>query len=192
MMENLIPAWIDNRLSPFDKLETHRLGLRHKAVSVFIIRGRETLIQRRALTKYHTPGLWANTCCTHPHWGEPSALCASRRLHEELGISEIDLQYCGKVEYRASVGNGLVENEVVSIFRGEATQSTAVDPNLEEVMEVRWIALNDLMQQVEERPEKFTPWLRIYVQQHLDLILDGTDPAVRPVDHQTVPGADKV
>ena len=64
----MIPAWIDGELAPVDKLEAHERGLKHKAVSVFVVRGMDILIQRRAMGKYHTPGLWANTCCTHPDW----------------------------------------------------------------------------------------------------------------------------
>ena len=78
----MIPAWIDGRLTPVDKLHAHVAGLRHKAVSVFVRRGDEILLQQRALGKYHTPGLWANTCCTHPHWDEPARACAVRRLGE--------------------------------------------------------------------------------------------------------------
>ena len=66
-MTVLIPAWVNEALTPVEKLEVHQRGLRHKAVSVFVMRNNETLIQRRALEKYHTPGLWANACCTHPH-----------------------------------------------------------------------------------------------------------------------------
>ena len=85
-MANKIPAWVDGTLTPVDKLDVHKLGLRHKAVSVFVLRGDALLIQQRAMGKYHTPGLWANTCCTHPGWEETSLLCATRRLNEELGI----------------------------------------------------------------------------------------------------------
>ena len=76
----MIPAWVDGRLVPVEKLEVHRRGLRHKAVSVFVMRGDTLLIQQRALEKYHTPGLWANTCCTHPHWNEEPAICAVRSI----------------------------------------------------------------------------------------------------------------
>ena len=86
-LEELIPAWVDGRLQPLAKLEVHQRGLRHKAVSVFVIEGPRVLIQKRAAGKYHTPGLWANTCCTHPRWEEEAATCAVRRLREELGIS---------------------------------------------------------------------------------------------------------
>ena len=83
----MIPAWVDGTLKPVDKLECTSRGLRHKAVSVFVMRGNAMLIQRRALGKYHTPGLWANTCCTHPDWDEDPLDCARRRLAEELGIT---------------------------------------------------------------------------------------------------------
>ena len=86
-MTELIPAWVDGKLAPVEKMSVHRRGLRHKAVSVFVTRGAEVLIQRRALDKYHSAGLWANTCCTHPHWGKSAASCARRRLAEELGLT---------------------------------------------------------------------------------------------------------
>ena len=171
MMDTLVPVWIDDKLTPFDKLETHRLGLRHKAVSVFVMRGRETLIQRRALDKYHTPGLWANSCCTHPFWNEEAHVCAIRRLKEELGMEVHDLVKCGTVEYRAEVGGGLTEHEVVTVFRTEVTETPRIAPNPSEVMDVRWVDLDDLIEEVSAQPEKFTPWLKIYLQRHLDVIL---------------------
>ena len=100
-------------MTPFEKLAAHQQGLRHLAVSVFVMRAGEILIQRRALGKYHTPGLWANTCCTHPNWGEAPLDCAHRRLNEELGITGLALDHRGQVEYRADVGGGLIEHELV-------------------------------------------------------------------------------
>ena len=81
-MRQMIPAWVEGTLTPVEKLEVPQRGLRHKAVSVFVVRNQEILIQRRALGKYHTPGLWANTCCTHPMWDEDSTACAQRRLRD--------------------------------------------------------------------------------------------------------------
>ena len=105
-MDIVIPAWIDGQLQPVEKLQTHLRGLKHKAVSVFVMRGAETLLQRRAMSKYHTPGLWANACCTHPEWGETGFDCAQRRLEEELGLAG-QVPVCrGTVEYRADVGGG--------------------------------------------------------------------------------------
>ena len=161
-----IPAWVDGRLAPVDKLAAHRLGLRHKAVSVFVTRGPAVLIQRRALSKYHTPGLWANAVCTHPHWGEDAEACARRRLAEELGVHGLALQPRDRVEYRAEVGGGLVEHEVVSLFVAEAAPGLAVRPDPAEVMATRWIDLAQLRAEIAERPEAFTPWLRIYLADH--------------------------
>ena len=103
----MIPAWVEGELTPVDKLEAHEKGLKHKAVSVFVVRGTEILMQRRALGKYHTPGLWANTCCTHPDWDETSSICAVRRLQEELGITGLYPEYRHRLEYHADVGNGI-------------------------------------------------------------------------------------
>lgn len=161
-----IPAWVDGRLDPVDKLEVHRLGLRHPAVSVFVLDGMRTLIQRRALGKYHTPGLWANACCTHPAWGEDPAACALRRLREELGLDGRDLRWRDRIEYRAEVGGGLVEHEVVELFTVRADEGTAPAPDPREVAEVRWIGLDALRAEVAAAPAAFTPWLRIYLAGH--------------------------
>lgn len=165
-MTDLIPAWIDGTLTPVDKLEVHLRGLRHKAVSVFVLEGERVLIQRRAAGKYHTPGLWANTCCTHPHWDEAPADCARRRLREELGIEGLTFAASQPVEYRADVGGGMTEHEVVDIFVAEAPADLSVTPAPAEVSAVRWITLRDLLEEVEDEPDRFTPWLRIYLQDH--------------------------
>lgn len=173
-MRERVPAWVDGVLTPVDKLEVHQRGLRHKAVSVFVLNAGRVLIQRRAMGKYHTPGLWANTCCTHPLWGEADDVCAVRRLREELGITGLDLQAAGGVEYRAEVGGGLVEHEVVALFRAEAPADLSLDLNLEEVMAARWIGLDDLRAEIEVQPAGFTPWLRIYLAQHAGQIFGRT------------------
>jgi isopentenyl-diphosphate delta-isomerase len=165
-----IPAWVDGVLTPFDKLEAHRLGLRHKAVSVFVLRGQEMLLQRRALEKYHTPGLWANTCCTHPEWDETSVDCAMRRLDEELGITGLTPEFRHNLEYRADVGNGLIEHEVVDVFVAEAGDVIEVTPNSDEVMDVRWVDFDTLRDEIGREPDRFTPWLRIYMTEYHDHI----------------------
>ena len=172
-MTILIPAWVDGTLTPVEKLEVHRKGLRHKAVSVFVMDGDRVLIQRRAMGKYHTPGLWANTCCTHPEWGENSAACATRRLNEELGLDGLQPLFRDQVEYRADVGGDLVEHEVVDIFTAEAPADAVVTPNPDEVMDTDWVPYHDLVAQVEAQPERFTPWLRIYLQDHAARIFDA-------------------
>ncbi|HEY0276109.1 MAG TPA: NUDIX domain-containing protein, partial [Paenirhodobacter sp.] len=159
MRDDLIPAWLEGVLTPVDKLAVHRRGLRHKAVSVFVLRGGRVLLQRRAAEKYHSAGLWANTCCTHPHWDEPARACASRRLREELGITGLDLVPAGQVEYRADVGGGMTEHEVVDIFLATAPDGLAITPDPAEVSGVRWIALSDLLAELVTHPDHFTRWL---------------------------------
>jgi len=169
-MTNQIPAWVDGTLTPVDKLEVHQRGLRHKAVSVFVLDGDKVLIQQRAMGKYHTPGLWANTCCTHPDWGEKPADCATRRLREELGITGLYPNHRDQLEYRADVGCGLVEHELVDIFVAFATPAMTLAPDPAEVMATRWIGLYDLAADTLRHPESYTPWLRIYMGQHKDAI----------------------
>jgi isopentenyl-diphosphate delta-isomerase len=166
----LIPAFVEGHLRPVEKLEVHRLGLRHLAVSVFVTRGDAILIQQRALTKYHTPGMWANTCCTHPHWDERPQVCAARRLGEELGITGLWLRHAGTVEYRADVLGGLIEHELVEIYTAEAPAGLVVSPDPNEVQAVEWLALPDLLADVAARPGRYTPWLRIYLEQHRQTI----------------------
>ena len=165
-----IPAWVDGTLTAVEKLEVHRRGLRHKAVSVFVIRKGELLLQRRALTKYHTPGLWANTCCTHPDWDESPSDCAVRRLEEELGITDLVPEFRDQIEYRADVGNGLIEHELVDVFVAESVEHLRLEPNPDEVMETRWVRIADLASVVAAAGETFTPWMRIYVEHHRDQI----------------------
>ena len=168
--QNMIPAWVDGTLVPVEKMQVHQKGLRHKAVSIFVMDRDKVLIQRRALTKYHTPGLWANTCCTHPQWDEIPLDCAVRRLNEELGIVGLEPDFRDHLEYRADVGNGLTEHEVVDVFMVEAPQTLNISLNPDEVMEVRWISVFDLMIEVEQKPDRFTAWLRIYLKDHADRI----------------------
>jgi isopentenyl-diphosphate Delta-isomerase len=169
-MSALIPAWVDGQLQPVDKLQVHQRGLRHKAISVFVTEGARVLMQRRALSKYHTPGLWTNTCCTHPAWGESDLDCAKRRLQEELGITGLSLRHVAEIEYRADVGGGLIEHELVQVFTARAMADLRLDPNPDEVADTDWIDLNALMTITTQFPERFTPWLRIYLRDYADAI----------------------
>lgn len=162
--DRLIPAIAaDGTRFAVPKLEAHRRGLLHDAVSVFVFDGADMLVQRRAAGKYHCGGLWANACCTHPDWGETAGASARRRLAEEIGI-DLALAEFGETTYRADVGGGLVEHERVRLFRGSADrQCLSFDLDPDEVSEVRWISRDALVREAAAAPERFAPWLRIYL-----------------------------
>ena len=159
-----IPAiGADGQRFPVEKMEAHRRGLLHDAISVFIFDGDQLLLQRRATGKYHCAGQWANACCTHPDWGEDAAASARRRLKEELGV-DIALAEVGVTTYRADVGDGLIEHERVRVFRGDAEADTLeFDLHPKEVEAVRWVSLEALRKEALVAPETLTPWLRIYL-----------------------------
>lgn len=169
-MKIMIPAWIDGTLQPVEKLEAHQRGLPHKAVSVFVLRGSEVLMQQRAMGKYHTPGLWTNTCCTHPEFDETPYDCAVRRLDEELGIKGLAPKHTHHLEYRADVGGGLIEHEHVDVFIADASADMVIAPNPDEVMDYAWMDYATLRSAIDREPELYTPWLRIYLTDHADVI----------------------
>ncbi len=174
-MPTMIPAYVDGILTPVEKLAVHQRGLKHLAISVFIIADGKILMQRRALSKYHTPGLWANTCCTHPHWDEDMKTAATRRLIDELGITDIKLTQRGTVEYRADVPPNLIEHEVADIFVGFCAVDHSVTPNPDEAMEIRWMSPSEIKSEIAENPDAFTPWLKIYLADHAGQIFNATD-----------------
>ena len=174
-MNEKIPAWVNGKLKPVDKLEVHRKGLKHKAISIFIFYKNEILLQKRAMSKYHTPGLWTNTCCTHPKWNEDSKVCANRRLYEELGIVECKLEYKNKITYKANVGNDLIENEVVDIFITtiQKKDNFNIGINPKEVMDTKWVKIEDVQSKIVLFPEVYTPWFRIYLTKFANVILSN-------------------
>ncbi|MEM7289852.1 MAG: isopentenyl-diphosphate Delta-isomerase [Pseudomonadota bacterium] len=154
----------DGSYYPIEKIEAHISGVLHLALSVFIFDGEELLIQKRAESKYHCGGQWANTCCTHPHMGENMDDAVSRRLDEELGIT-VPVEEKRVVEYSADVGNGLWEHERVHMFRAQADKRLlAYSLNPEEVADIRWINARQLHREIANHPDQFTPWFKIYVE----------------------------
>jgi isopentenyl-diphosphate delta-isomerase len=148
-----------------EKLQTHRVGLLHRAFSIFIFNSRgELLLQRRAPIKYHSPGLWSNTCCGHPRLGEQIIVAAQQRLKVEMGL-DCPLDAFGSLIYRADVGDGLVEHEFDHLLIGHSE----FDPilNLEEAIEWRRVPLLMLVREVRVRPEDFTCWLRVIIDTQL-------------------------
>jgi isopentenyl-diphosphate delta-isomerase len=146
----------DAALGEGEKLEVHRRGLLHRAFSVFAFNaGGELLLQRRALSKYHSGGLWTNTCCGHPRPGEATADAARRRLGEELGIGCGELEPAGTLRYRAELAD-LVENELDHLLVTHVEDEPRPDP--EEVVEWRYIGREELDAWIADRPEDFTAW----------------------------------
>lgn len=150
----------DRQVGLEDKLSAHQRGAKlHRAISVFIFnKDGDTLLQRRALSKYHSKGKWANSCCSHPMPGEDVAVAARRRLREELGINCAVHEVFAFV-YRAEVGEGLTEHEYDHVFFG--TYDGKLSPNRDEVMDYRWVSLRKLEEEVKSRQDDFAPWLPI-------------------------------
>lgn len=149
----------DAPLGTAEKLHAHRTGALHRAFSVFVFRpDGALLLQRRAADKYHSAGLWSNTCCSHPRPGESTAEAAARRLREEMGF-ECDLASPFSFLYRADVGGGLIEHEYDYVFLGEWSGAPNPDPG--EVSEWRWTAPATLRAELHSRPHRFTPWFHI-------------------------------
>lgn len=139
------------------KLEAHVAGLLHRAVSVFVTDGRgNLLLQRRADGKYHSPGLWTNSCCGHPRPGESPAQGARRRLEEEMGIT-CPLEYAGSFHYRAEFPNGLIEHEIDHVFVGR--WSGQPSPDASEVASWRWVPVSELQHDMQLWPRRYTAWL---------------------------------
>lgn len=149
---------------PIEKIAAHRSGQLHWAVSVFVFSGGEMLIQRRAAAKYHCGGLWANACCTHPHWGEDLAHSARRRIREELG-AVFPLSPRAIIEYEATVSADMREHERVQIFRADIDRArTRLRPDPDEVDQLRWAPVGRLIEEARLTPDQFAPWFRIYLE----------------------------
>lgn len=142
-----------------EKLRAHREGLLHRAFSVLVLNtDDEVLLQQRASDKYHSGGLWSNTCCGHPRPGERTQVAARRRLGEEMGIV-CPLVSTGKLIYDVTFPNGLSEHEVLHVFTGRWSGEPRPDPT--EVMGWRWVRLRDVVAELAVAPERFTSWFRL-------------------------------
>jgi isopentenyl-diphosphate delta-isomerase type 1 len=150
---------LDQPLGVMDKLQAHVEGRLHRAFSVFIFDKQDRLLlQQRALHKYHTPGLWTNTCCSHPRQGEDTEHAALRRLGEEMGIREVELIKAFTYYYEAPVGQHLVEHELDHVWVG--CWEGEVHSNPEEVHQTQWITAEDLDEWIQKEPNVFTPWFK--------------------------------
>lgn len=156
----------DNELGVLDKLLAHRTGVLHRAFSVFVFNSRgELLLQQRADGKYHSGGLWSNTCCSHPREGEETADAASRRLREEMGMV-CDTVFQFRFIYRVDFDNGLTEHELDHVYFG--TSDAPPVPDDLEVKAWKYLTLEQLEKEIRLYPQYFTAWLRICLPEVID------------------------
>jgi len=147
---------MDNPLGAAPKLEAHRAGALHRAISVFLFNSEgEMLLQRRAAEKYHSPSLWSNACCSHPRPGEAPHAAAVRRLQEEMGL-EAPLGFAFSFIYKAALDDGLWEHEFDHVFVGWLNDTPI--PDSSEVAEWRWVSPSAIAAELASHPDRFTVW----------------------------------
>jgi len=149
----------DSITGTMEKMEAHEKGVLHRAFSVFIFNENgELMLQQRALSKYHSPGLWTNTCCSHPREGENTEAAAHRRLVEEMGF-DCEIKEVFSFLYNSDVGQGLTEHEYDHVFIGYFDRPPELNP--EEVHDYKFMKMEDIKSDMENHPEKYTVWFRI-------------------------------
>lgn len=154
----------DREVGLMEKLEAHQKGLLHRAFSVLVFNeNRELLLQRRAFGKYHSEGLWTNTCCSHPYPGESILEAGKRRLFEEMGFT-CELTEVFSFIYQAELENGLFEHELDHVFIGFSEETPHL--NLEEVSAFKWMSIVDIKADMEQNPSQYTAWFRILIEKH--------------------------
>lgn len=155
----------DEKLGRMEKQQAHVAGLLHRAFSVFVFNSKgELLLQQRAESKYHSPLLWTNTCCSHPREDESYLEAANRRLKEEMGF-DCELEEKFHFIYKAKLGEKLFEHELDHVFTGFYEGEICI--NKEEVQDFQWISMEDLMSDMKNDPEKYTIWFRIIFDEYL-------------------------
>jgi isopentenyl-diphosphate Delta-isomerase len=163
--EQLILVDESNRaVGAAEKHAAHRAGLLHRAFSIFVVdeRGR-ILLQQRSTGKYHSGGLWANSCCGHPRPGERTITAAHRRLKEELGVvSPLSFGFFSR--YRADLDRGMQENEFVYVYFG--TLQSEIEPDPAEVAKVDFMSVRDIGRRIKSDPDAFAVWFKHYFKNH--------------------------
>lgn len=159
MQEVILVNGQDEQTGVMEKMEAHQKGLLHRAFSIFIFNSRgEMLLQQRASSKYHSPDLWTNACCSHPQPGESTEQAATRRLREELGF-ETKLSGIFSFTYRAVFENGLTEHEFDHVLIG--TYNGLVFPNADEVKDYCFMKPEKIRESLSSHPHKYTEWFKI-------------------------------
>ncbi len=149
----------DRPLGTMPKMEAHQKAVLHRAFSVFILNKKgELLLQQRAWEKYHSPGLWTNSCCSHQREGESSLKAGKRRLQEEMGM-EASLEELFSFIYKAPFDNGLTEHEYDHVLLGYSDSDPQINPD--EVAAFRWASLETIAAEMQAKPDQFTAWFKI-------------------------------
>lgn len=152
----------DNEIGTMEKMQAHEKAELHRAFSVFIYNNeKQIMLQRRSLEKYHSGGLWTNTCCSHPRKGELTEDAAHRRLNEEMGF-DCEIREVFDFVYKAKLDKGLTEFELDHVFIGQ--YSGSVNLNKDEAMEYKWIAYDDLIVDISNSSQKYTEWFKIIME----------------------------
>ena len=156
----------NQEIGVMEKLEAHLNGGHlHRAFSVFIFNKKnELLLQRRDIKKYHSGGLWTNTVCSHPRPNETYEDAVHRRMHEEMGF-DCEVKKIGCFVYKASFDNGLTEFEYDCIFVGK--WNGIPHPNPQEIMDYKWISIEELKKDIQSNPQKYTAWLPLALEKNL-------------------------
>ncbi|GGE00705.1 isopentenyl-diphosphate Delta-isomerase [Planktosalinus lacus] len=149
----------DEKIGLMPKQEAHEKALLHRAFSVFVFNKKnELMLQQRAFDKYHSPGLWTNTCCSHQRDGETNIEAGKRRLQEEMGF-DTNLKETISFIYKAPFDNGLTEHEYDHILVGYFNGHPKINP--EEVADWKWMSLEDIKNDIEKKPSIYTEWFKI-------------------------------
>lgn len=149
----------DEPIGSMEKIEAHEKALLHRAFSVFILNDKnEVMLQQRAASKYHSPLLWTNTCCSHQRAGETNIAAGKRRLLEEMGF-QVDLKELFSFIYKAPFDNGLTEHELDHVMIGYSNQEPNV--NKEEVEDWKWMSMEAIKHDMKDHPENYTAWFKI-------------------------------
>lgn len=158
----------DEWLGLADKLQAHKDGLLHRAISIFVLNDNgELLMQKRADNKYHSGGLWTNTCCSHPRAKESTIAAAHRRLYEEMGF-DCELEPIFDYLYRSDVGDGLTEHEFDHVFIGY--HDGAVNPDASEVSSYEYVSVDSLVADIADNPDNYTTWFKLMLPRFIEYL----------------------
>jgi isopentenyl-diphosphate delta-isomerase len=151
----------DKELGSVEKMEAHQKGLLHRAFSILVFNSNnELLLQKRDSKKYHSPGLWTNTCCSHPRYGEGLQEAVQRRLQEEMGFS-CELKETFSFIYRAELDGNLIENEYDHVFIGTYDGEIILNP--EEVEDFKWVKIDEVKADIKNNPNLYTYWFKCLI-----------------------------